>query len=59
MKRVANKIKRKLNRLSIEKRYQEMIEKAYNFRQTDAGLSDFFEFEANKLLSKIHHLETE
>jgi len=59
MKRVATKIRRKLNRISIEKRYQEMIEKAYNFRQTDAGLSDFFEYEASKLLTKIHHLNAE
>lgn len=59
MKRVATKIKRKLNRIAIEKRYLQMIEKAYNFRQTDAGLSDFFEYEANKLRSKIHLLELE
>lgn len=59
MKRVASKIKRKFNKAQMVKRYQRLVEKAYNLRQTDAGLSDFFDFEASKLLEKINQLSAE
>jgi hypothetical protein len=55
MKRVVVKVRRKFNKALLEKRYQELMEKAYNFRQTDAGLSDFFDFEASKLQKRINH----
>ena len=44
--------KRKLNR-----RYKQLIEKAYNFRQTDSAMSDISEFQAIKLLNKLNRLE--
>ena len=43
--------KRKLN-----KRYKELIEQAYNFRQTDSALSDISEYRALKLLDELNRL---
>ena len=36
--------------------YKQLIEDAYNFRQTDAALSDIAEFRALKLLDKLNRL---
>ena len=40
----------------LNKRYKHLVEKAYNLRQTDSALSDFFEYKAIKLLHKINRL---
>ncbi|TXD81845.1 Lacal_2735 family protein [Subsaximicrobium wynnwilliamsii] len=37
-------------------RYKQLMEQAYNFRQTDSALSDISEFKAIKLLSKLQKL---
>jgi len=47
-------IKTNQNRLS--QRYKELIEQAYNFRQTDSALSDISEYKAIKLLHKLNRL---
>jgi len=49
--RILNK-KKKLN-----KKYKELIEDAYNLRQTDHALSDFSEYKATKILHKINKLK--
>ncbi len=48
-------IKTKENQLS--KRYKQLIEQAYNFRQTDSTLSDISEYRAIKLLNKLNRLK--
>jgi hypothetical protein len=45
------------NQTKLNKRYKELIEKAYNFRQTDSALSDISEFKAIKLLNKLNRLK--
>lgn len=47
-------IKNRQNKLN--ERYKELIEKAYNFRQTDSELSDLAEFRAMRLLNKLNTL---
>ncbi|MCF8273259.1 MAG: Lacal_2735 family protein [Flavobacteriaceae bacterium] len=47
-------IKNRQNKLNAQ--YKELIEQAYNFRQTDSELSDFSEFRAMKLLNKLNTL---
>lgn len=37
-------------------RYKQLMEQAYNFRQTDSAFSDISEFKAIKLLSKLQKL---
>ncbi len=59
MKRASSIIKRKFNKAQMLKRYLGLVEKSYNLRQTDAGLSDFFDFEARKLRKKIDQLSPE
>lgn len=49
------KIKKKQNRLQI--RYKQLMEQAYNLRQTDHALSDVSEYKAIKLLNKINRLK--
>lgn len=39
---------------TLNQRYKELMEQAYNFRQTDAELSDLSEFRAMKLLNKLN-----
>ena len=41
---------------TLNQRYKELMEQAYNFRQTDAELSDLAEFRAMKLLNKLNTL---
>lgn len=41
----------------LKERYKELIEQAYNVRQTDCALSDISEFKAIKLLNKINRLK--
>ncbi|MBJ6368750.1 Lacal_2735 family protein [Snuella sedimenti] len=47
----------KNNQKRLNKRYKELIEQAYNFRQTDSALSDISEFRAIKLLNKLNRLK--
>ncbi len=44
--------KKKLNT-----KYKLLVEQAYNFKQTDSGLSDFFEYKAIKTLNKLNRLK--
>lgn len=41
---------------TLNQRYKELMEQAYNFRQTDSELSDLSEFRAMKLLNKLNTL---
>ena len=43
-------------RTKLKKKYIQLIEDAYNLRQTDHALSDFSEYKANKVLYKINKL---
>jgi hypothetical protein len=38
-------------------RYKVLVERAYNFRQTDSALSDISEYKAIKLLNKLNKLK--
>ena len=38
-------------------RYKQLMEQAYNFRQTDSALSDISEYKAIKLLHKMNKLK--
>ncbi|WP_375238932.1 Lacal_2735 family protein [Aurantibacter sp.] len=40
----------------LKDKYKVLIEQAYNFKQTDSGLSDFFEYKAIKTLNKLNRL---
>ena len=41
----------------LQRRYKQLVEQAYNFRQTDSALSDLSEFKAIKLLNKLNQLK--
>jgi len=47
----------KSNQTKLNKRYKELVEQAYNFRQTDSALSDISEYKAIKLLNKLNRLK--
>lgn len=49
---VLKKHQRKLSR-----RYKQLVEQAYNLRQTDSALSDISEYKALKLLNKLNRLK--
>ena len=40
--------------LKLQRQYKQLIEQAYNLRQTDSALSDITEFKAIKLLNKLN-----
>ncbi len=48
------RLRRSKSRLSMK--YKLLIEQAYNFKQTDSALSDYFEYKAIKTLNKINRL---
>ncbi|HAB26376.1 MAG: hypothetical protein CMP05_04430 [Xanthomarina sp.] len=50
-----NKIKQ--NQIKLQNRYKQLIEQAYNLRETDSALSDISEFKAIKLLNKLNRLK--
>jgi len=50
-----NKLLEKKKKLN--KKYHQLIEDAYNLRQTDHALSDFSEYKATKVLHKINKLK--
>ena len=41
----------------LKRRYKQLVEDAYNLRQTDHALSDFSEYQATKVLNKINKLK--
>jgi hypothetical protein len=47
----------KANQAKIYKQYKQLIEQAYNMRQTDCALSDISEYNALKLLNKLNRLK--
>ena len=47
----------KSNQLKLSEQYKELIELAYNMRQTDSALSDISEYKAIKLLDKLNRLK--
>ncbi|WP_372756747.1 Lacal_2735 family protein [Mariniflexile sp.] len=47
-------IKNRQNKL--KERYKELMEQAYNFRQTDSVRSDLAEYRAMRLLNKLNAL---
>lgn len=49
------KLKEDQNRLN--NKYKQLVEEAYNLRQTDHALSDISEFKAIKLLDKLNKLK--
>jgi len=49
-----NQIKKQRKRL--QKRYKQLIEQAYNLRQTDSAESDISEYQAIQLLDKLNKL---
>lgn len=51
---ISSKIKEHQNKLLLQ--YKQLIEDAYNFRQTDSALSDISEYRALKLLEKLNRL---
>jgi hypothetical protein len=46
----------KKHQQKLQSQYKQLIEQAYNVRQTDSALSDFWEFKAIKLLNKLNRL---
>ncbi|WP_242121624.1 Lacal_2735 family protein [Aestuariivivens sediminicola] len=47
----------KSNQSKLLKEYRDLIELAYNSRQTDSAISDISEFKAIKLLNKLNKLD--
>ncbi|WP_299226083.1 Lacal_2735 family protein [uncultured Psychroserpens sp.] len=47
----------KSHQLKLQARYKQLIEQAYNFRQTDSAFSDISEYKAIKLLHKLNKLK--
>ncbi len=47
----------KTHQLKLLMRYKQLIEQAYNVRQTDHALSDISEYKAIKLLNKLNRLK--
>ena len=47
----------KSNQKKLSKRYKQLVEQAYNLRQTDHALSDISEYRALKLLNKLNRLK--
>jgi len=44
-------------RKRLNHKYKQLIEDAYNLRQTDHALSDFSEYKATKVLNKLNKLK--
>lgn len=47
----------KEHQIKLQQRYKQLVEQAYNFRQTDSAFSDLSEFKAIKLLNKLNQLK--
>jgi hypothetical protein len=44
------------HQLKLQQQYKQLIEQAYNLRQTDSAMSDISEYKAIKLLNKLNRL---
>ena len=44
------------HQLKLQMQYKQLIEQAYNLRQTDSAMSDISEYKAIKLLNKLNRL---
>ena len=47
----------KSRKRKLQKRYKQLVEDAYNFRQTDHALSDISEYRAMQLLNRLNRLK--
>ena len=47
----------KSRKKKLQKRYKQLVEEAYNFRQTDHALSDSSEYRAMQLLNRLNRLK--
>lgn len=47
-----------INLKRLENKYKQLIESAYNFRQSDDSLSDVFYYEAEKVLTQLRLLRS-
>ena len=47
----------KTHQVKLNTKYKQLVEQAYNFRQTDSALSDISEYKAIKLLNKLNRLK--
>ncbi|HEX9825646.1 MAG TPA: Lacal_2735 family protein [Flavobacteriaceae bacterium] len=45
------------HQLKLQQQYKQLIEQAYNLRQTDSAMSDISEYKAIKLLNKLNRLK--
>ena len=45
------------HQIKLQQRYTQLIEEAYNLRQTDHAMSDDSEYRAMRLLNKINQLK--
>ncbi|MBT8272230.1 MAG: Lacal_2735 family protein [Bacteroidia bacterium] len=50
-------LKLRAKRKRLQEQYHQLIEEAYNLRQTDSALSDISEFRALKLLDELNRLK--
>lgn len=55
--RVSNSTKISAHRRRLQAKYKQLVEEAYNLRQTDSALSDISEYRALKLLDKLNRLK--
>ena len=54
---MSNSSEIKENQSKLHMQYKQLIEDAYNFRQTDSALSDILEYNALKLLDQLNRLK--
>ncbi|TYA58217.1 Lacal_2735 family protein [Formosa maritima] len=47
----------KKTQIKLQSRYKQLIEQAYNLRESDSAQSDISEFKAIKLLNKLNRLK--
>jgi len=47
----------KTYQVKLNERYKQLVEQAYNLRQTDSALSDISEYKAIKLLDELNRLK--
>jgi hypothetical protein len=54
---VSDLSKIKKRQQDLQTKYKQLVEQAYNFRQTDHALSDLSEYNAIKLLHKLNQIK--
>ena len=47
----------KNQQIKLNVKYKQLVEQAYNFRQSDSALSDISEYKAIELLNKLNRLK--